>query len=273
MTKIVIPEQLKGKELFKFLIENKNLLITQKKAITKESDPFKVDNLFINEKGEIVKAAPPVSDTGKIQVVSVINTTNLMDSHDDVHIPGLWNRNLKQNKQLYLTEEHDLSFRGIISDEVKANVSTMTWKSLGADYSGKTEALIFTSIIEATRNKFMYDLYKAGRVPNHSVGMQYVNLLLAINDEDYKEEFANWNEYVDQVSNKEDAEKQGYFWPVLEAKVVEGAAVIKGSNWITPTLEVDAKSFNTAEQGPDNSTLDKRPFDISAAIQKTKFFK
>jgi hypothetical protein len=272
MNKITIPEGLKGKELFKFLIENKHLLITQKKSAVKQSDSVTCKNLYVNSKGEITKAAPKSTDTGKIQVVSVINTTNLMDSHDDVHIPGIWNRNLKNNKQLYLTEEHDLSFRGVISDDVKAAVQAMTWKSLGADYSGKTEALVFTSIIEADRNKFMYDLYKAGRVPNHSVGMQYVNLLLAINDEDFKEEFANWNEYIDQVANKDDAEENGFFWPVLEAKVVEGAAVIKGSNWVTPTLEVDAKSLNTDEPDPLKGTQQHRPFDVSEAIKKTKFF-
>lgn len=272
MTKISIPEALKGKELFKWLVENKHLLITQKKSEMKRADAFTCKNLYVNEKGEITKAAPQQTDTGKIQVVSVINTTNLMDSHDDVHIPGLWNRNLKQNNPLYLTEEHDLSFRGVISRNVKANVQTMTWKSLGADYAGKTEALIFTSLVEASRNKFMYDLYKADEVPNHSVGMQYVNLLLAINDEEYKDELANWNEYIDQVANKEDAEAQGFFWPVLEAKVVEGAAVIKGSNWITPTLEVDAKSFNTAGKGSGQPTPEQRPFDVSEAIKHVKFF-
>jgi hypothetical protein len=272
MNKITIPEGLKGKELFKFLIENKHLLITQKKSAVKQSDSVTCKNLYVNSKGEITKAAPKPTDTGVIEVVSVINTTNLMDSHDDVHIPGIWNRNLKQNNQLYLTEEHDLSFRGIISRKVKAHVQSMTWKSLGAEYTGKTEALIFTSLVEENRNKFMYDLYKADEVPNHSVGMQYVNLLLAINDEDFKEEFANWNEYIDQVANKDDAEENGFFWPVLEAKVVEGAAVLKGSNWVTPTLEVDAKSLNTDEPDPLKGTQQHRPFDVSEAIKKTKFF-
>lgn len=271
MAKTTIPEGLERKDLFKFLIENKHLLIAEKKLETKHSDPFKVANLYINSKGEITKAVPDFSDTGKIQVVSVINTTNLLDSHDDVHIPGIWDRSLKNTKQLYLTEEHDLSFRGVISQDVKGEARKMSWKSLGADYSGQTQALIFTSLISADRNKFMYDLYKAGQVPNHSVGMQYVNLLLAINDEDYKEEYAAWNEYITQVVNKQDAEDNGYFFPVLEAKVIEGAACIRGSNWVTPTLEVDAKSFNTAAQNPDNSTSEQHPFNVIEAIQRHKF--
>ena len=52
------------------------------------------------------------------------------------------------------------------------------------------------------------------------------------------EEKANWDKYIKQVANKEDAEAAGYFWAVTEAKIVEGSAVLFGSNPITPTLTV-----------------------------------
>jgi hypothetical protein len=55
-------------------------------------------------------------------------------------------------------------------------------------------------------------------------------------DEYYKEEYANWVQYAPMVANIADAEAQGFFWAVLEAKVIEGSAVVKGSNIITPTL-------------------------------------
>ena len=41
-----------------------------------------------------------------------------------------------------------------------------------------------------------------------------------------------------QMTNKEIAEQYGYFWAVTEAKVIEGSAVVFGSNYITPTLSV-----------------------------------
>ncbi len=270
MAKITIPEGLQKKELFEFLKANKSLLIAEKKLEVKHADACQVPNLYINNKGEITKSVPDFTDTGKIQVVSVINTTNLLDSHDDVHIPGIWDRSLKNTKQLYLTEEHDLSFRGVISQDVTGEARKMSWKSLGADYSGQTQALIFTSIVTRSRNEFMYDLYKAGQVPNHSVGMQYVNLLLAIKDEDYKEEYAAWNEYISQVANQQDAEDNGYFFAVLEAKVIEGAACIRGSNWVTPTLEVDAKSFNTVQSDPARATQAEHPFNVMEAIKNIK---
>ncbi len=57
----------------------------------------------------------------------------------------------------------------------------------------------------------------------------------------YKEEFAIWNKYFDQIVNKQDLEDSGYFWAVKEAKVIEGSAVPIGSNIVTPTLDNNVK--------------------------------
>jgi hypothetical protein len=69
--------------------------------------------------------------------------------------------------------------------------------------------------------------------------MRYVKLELAVNseNEDWKEEKAIWDANIDKIVNKEDAGKQGYFWVVKEARVIEGSAVPNGSNPVTPTLE------------------------------------
>jgi hypothetical protein len=39
--------------------------------------------------------------------------------------------------------------------------------------------------------------------------MRYIDIQMAINDEDYKEEYAVWNKYIDVIANKEEAKKQG----------------------------------------------------------------
>ena len=41
-----------------------------------------------------------------------------------------------------------------------------------------------------------------------------------------------------KAANPEVAEEYGYFWVVGEAKDREGSAVVLGSNFVTPTLEV-----------------------------------
>jgi hypothetical protein len=85
----------------------------------------------------------------------------------------------------------------------------------------------------------MFEQYKNGWVENHSVGMQYVDYQVCINSGEewakpYKE---NWDKYYPLIVNKEDADATGYFWAILEAKLIEGSAVLMGSNWVTPTLE------------------------------------
>lgn len=269
MSKITIDPNLKGKDLYEFLVKNKSILIAEKKYSIKHADPFTLSNCFVTEKGEVVKAnTAAVADDNTITVSSAINTTNWMDSHSDVHIPGLWKKSLSENKGLYLLQEHSMTFQGIITDEVKAFTKKMSWKDLGLNIEGMSEVLVFNSTISKSRNEYMFNQYKSGYVKNHSVGMRYVIIEMAINDEDYKVEFATWNKYIDQVANKEEAEEKGYFFPVLEAKVVEGSAVPIGSNRITPTLEVKADTTNepvkTTQEEPSHKP---EAFDIKQLLQ------
>jgi hypothetical protein len=136
-------------------------------------------------------------------------------------------------------QEHQMKFDSIISDgkDLKASAETKTWKELGYKFDGNTQALIFDSTVKRERNKFMHTQYAEGRVKNHSVGMRYVKLSLAINDEEAGSSFDTWEKYIDQVANKEQAIENGYFWAVKEAKIIEGSAVPIGSNQFTPTLE------------------------------------
>lgn len=268
-----IPENLKGKELFEFLKKNKALLIAEKKSEKKKGDPFAM-RLFVGEDGKLTKAFTPIDNTATvILATSIINTTNWMDSHSDVHIPGLWKKSLQETKDLYLLQEHEMTFAGIITDQVKAYTKKFTWQELGYDAPGMTEALVFESTIDNERNPFMFDQYRKGYVKNHSVGMQYVILELAINDPgDYwKEEFAAWNKYFDDIANKEVAEAQGYFWAVREAKAIEGSAVPIGSNRMTPTQSVErVKNYSTEEQPPLGTETQPQSFDLGRAIKEVK---
>lgn len=241
---ITVPADMKGKDLLKWMVENKALLIAEKKSAIKHADAIAVDcslseKYFIDKSGTLVKASKelPGEPSGQETVIVVINTTNWLDSHGDVHIPGLWKKSLKDNKQFLHLQEHEMEFQCVISDEAKGYTENINWKELGLNVPGMTEALIFATPLTG-RNPYMEDQYRKGYVKNHSVGMRYVTIKLCVNeseDEYYKEEYANWVQYAPQVVNIADAEAQGYFWAVLEAKIIEGSAVVKGSNIITPT--------------------------------------
>lgn len=232
-------------ELFKYLKENKSLLITEKKSSLKKADSISYSVPVFNAKGDVIKSAPNVLDgqvdLEEIKVSVVINTTNILDSHGDVHMKGIWTKSLKEQKNLYLLQEHNMDFEHVITDSLTASAKSYTWSELGfPEFKGNTEALIFDANVLSDRNEFMFEQYIKGYVKNHSVGMMYVNLFLCINSDEkyYREEKDNWDKYINEVVNKQDAIDLGYFWAVTEAKIVEGSAVVIGSNQATPTLSV-----------------------------------
>ena len=246
------------KELFAFLVENKAQLIAQKKAVKKEVDcSVQISPVLVTEKKGANKAEPGQTDSDTLKVVCVINTTNFLDSHQDLHLPGLWEKSVKENKMIMHLQEHEMEFEKVISEGKDLTVYTKTykWSELGYNYPGTTEALIFESLIRRKRNEFMFNQYANGWVKNHSVGMFYVKMAMAINDEDYPNEYEAWKKYYPEIANPEKADERGYFWYVLEAKCVEGSAVPIGSNTATPTLETGKSPEGTLNiLKPDNST-------------------
>lgn len=227
-------------DLFKFLKENKDSLIAQKKAQMKCADGLMYSSGINHLASKSVNKATANDD--EVSVTAVINTTNIMDSHSDVHIKGLWDKSLRENKNIMHLQEHKMAFDKIISDgnDLSVYVRDISFKDLGYDLPGMTQALIFESKVKKDRNPYMFDQYSKGNVRNHSVGMRYVKIVMAVNSDKswYSAEKDVWDRYIDDVANKSDAEEKGYFWVVKEAKAIEGSAVPIGSNSITPTLEV-----------------------------------
>ncbi len=255
-----IPSFARKADLFKWLSENKSALIAQKKASIKHADAFSAPSMLVNEGGEAIKSDVITDKAKQIKVRSIINTTKILDGHGDVHIDQLWNKSLKETKDNYLVNQHNFTFEGIISDQVHAFAKQMTWKELGYDYPGNTQALVYDSVISKEDSPYMFDMYRKGKVKQHSVGMRYVKVDLAINDTDYEKEYAVWEKYFPQIVNGTDAEEQGYFFAVTEAKNIEGSAVVRGSNFATPTFSVEEKSqpeeSTGAEPGSTTQMLD-----------------
>ena len=262
-------------ELIDYLVENKAALMATKKAEIKKADAVSFFVPIITEKGEEIKAEPKMAvdllkqDTIKVKVV--INTTNIMDSHRDVHMKGIWKQSLKQQKSFLHLQEHEAKFDKIISDNSKGYIKVEKWSDLGYNFEGDTEALVFDSEIDRERNPFMFEQYAKGYVKNHSVGMQYIKIDFAVNDDRYEKEKQVWDKYISEVANKDEAEKVGYFWVVTEAKIIEGSAVVRGSNYATPTLST--KEIEIEE--PDNTTLDENKDDsrLTDTIDKEDFRK
>ena len=277
MRNLNIPSGLEGIEALKWIRSNKGLFIKEKKASLKKADAVCFSNAFVNRMGEISKGSDPISkDDNSLKNSTVINTCLWYDSHGDVHLPGIWNKSLSDNAKrsvndIMLLQEHKMAFDKIISDgaDVYPYTKTMGWRELGVDFDGETEALIFDNVIKADRNPYMFQQYSKGHVKNHSVGMYYVGIDLAIGykHKDFKEENDLWDKWIDKIPNKEEAIEDGMFWAISQAKVIEGSAVPKGSNIITPTLNSKAEPSIDTPIEPEPSTQ-KQPSDVFSLINK-----
>ena len=243
-----LPDFEDKKELFKYLIENKSKLIAQKKAM-----PITVDSPF--SRSSIMKIAEPkstqsnVSSSDNIRVKIVGNTANWVDSYFDLVLPNAPNRSINNRKHLIPhLKDHDYRIAAEIGDVVDIYTENVSLRDLGLDIDGSTQAVIMLSDVKKSYDERSFAKYKAGKANQHSIGLQYVKLELAINDESEEAEFATWQKYYDQIINKEVVDESGFFWAVLEYKLIEISLVLFGANELTPTLD-------SGKSTPDGDSL------------------
>lgn len=243
------------KERFKFLIENKGALVEQKKAEIKHAMPIS-SNLTKN--GKITKSEPiDLTNKDKIEVKVVGNLSMYMDSHRDVQGDKCWDKSLQESQsKFYHTKNHSYKVDDEVGSVKSVYMTTLNLKDLGLNTSIKTgQGLVMESDVYKALDSKVFTQYGLGLIKQHSVGMLYVKLELAINDKDEEEEFKVWTKYIDKIINKEVAEKYGYFWYVAESKLVEISAVTRGSNDMTPTLDVKTEpSTDTSKLEPSKDT-------------------
>jgi hypothetical protein len=260
-------------QMFEWLKTNKTEIISMKKATVKHSDS--ISGLYKIESGEIVKSLSPKE---RIKfgdyVYPVINTTNYLDSHDDMHVNGIWDKSVnEQQGKVYFVADHKLEVDKIISrqNEVEMMVQQMTWKELGYDYLGENQALIFKSLLTERSMKAAFEAIQNNDPVEYSIRMMYVTLSMAVNSTNsgYKEEYAAWNKFFPMVANKQKAEDQGYFFAVTDAKIYkEGSMVLAGSNDATRTL------YDLDKKEPGKHSIQSRPtthkIDINKLINEFK---
>jgi len=257
-------------EMYAYLHKNKANIIRQKRMEVKHTDGLIIAPTLETLKPKLLDdgvskslilykadqvAASKLLDKEQLNVRAIINTTNVLDSHGDVHIDGLWNRSIKNNSSsLLMLQEHKMEFSKIIAsdEDLRASVRNYTWAELGYNFTGSTQALQFDAVVKFSRNPEMFYNYAMGYVKNHSVGMQYLKIELAFSDDRYEEEYAVWQKYRPIIANGADADARGYFYAVLEAKVFEGSAVPIGSNTFTPTTRVKSSDSDNTTQDIEN---------------------
>jgi hypothetical protein len=241
-------------EQIAWLVANKGELIEMKRATLKFTDLVETPQtteankaLFTDYKDD------PTSGVIKRSIVA--NTYNWMDSHDDVHVGNTFLKSINEraNKVFHL-HDHKHEVTAKVGKPLEIKEVEVDWMDLGVNRLGKTTILMLDSEIKEAYNKDVFRQYLDDEIDQHSVGMRYVKISLAVNDPEYKVEKAVWDEHYPKLGNPERAEKAGYFWAVKEASLVEVSAVLMGSNELTPTVQNIEPSEDTQKKEPEKST-------------------
>lgn len=243
--RISIPDFESKKGTFDYLVKNKKSLIAKKKMGIVKSDPFYYSPAIIPGNGKTsfsVKEEGDVqpADIDTLRVKVVANTANWIDSHMDMILEGAATKSIKERKHIIPhLYDHNHSVMAEVGDVVDIYPQKLHLRELGIDKEGSTESIIFVSDVKKSYNEKVFDRYKKGKATQHSIGLQYVKLELAVNDKDYEKEYDFFKKYYDLAINQEIADQYGYFWVVSEYKLIENSVVLFGSNELTGTLEVE----------------------------------
>jgi len=228
------------KDLFEYLHTNKKELFEMKKASKKmyvNTPNFGTDKLNVNK--NLITSSKNDTDT-IIRRTVIGNTYNWLDSHGDVHVGNTFGKSLKEREgKVWHLHDHEYKLTAKVGTPAKVYEEQVKWTDLNVDKVGSTISLMMDSDIKKSMNSQIFAEYKSGTIDQHSVGMYYVKMDLAINDSDYVEEFKVWEEFIGKLGNQSKAEEEGFFWAVKEAKLIEISAVLEGSNELTPTIAVE----------------------------------
>lgn len=249
-----LNKEFEDKEImFKELVENKDKIIELKKACIKNSDS--VNGFFVEKSIDETKSLSFVKEGF---VYPVINTTNFLDSHGDVHFPNIWNKSLKDKaKKIFYVVEHNLNLENVIAfpEDVKAFVKTLSWKELGFDFEGSTQALIYEIEKSKIRIEKIKELFEQKISFENSVRMRYITMNLAMDtkDPEMSKSKALWDDRINLIVNSEKVKENGYFWAIDEASIEkEGSLCLFGSNSATPIIYEAVE--NTSKQEPPAGT-------------------
>lgn len=238
-------DHLEGKELFKALKANKDTIIKSKTSSIKYADSVIASTSIVarEPKTTVVKEDSPVddptSDRGTIDVTVVCNTAWFCDSHMDVLSDTAYDDSIAaKGSTIPHISDHKWESTSHVGDVTKVYTKSIALRDLGLDQDGSTTALLMDSTVRKDYNEDVYRFYKNGKINQHSIGLTYGALALALNSEDEEDiiEYTTWKEHYDKIINKELVDRKGYFWYVPKVDIVENSCVLFGANGLTPTL-------------------------------------
>lgn len=247
-------------EMLKSIYKNRDKIISIKKAHIHTHKRIALRFYDVDsKKAYCIKGMQEIGGLYKDFIYPVISNTNYADSHKDVHLENSMNRTVKnQQGKVHYVINHKLEIGSIIAypQDVEMLLKELTWKNLGKDYEGKTQALLFKTNIQDYSPESAVLAIKNKLPVENSIRMQYYKLELGIKDRnsEWKEANESWDKHIEKVVNREDVDEDGYLWFVTELKIVdEGSMVVKGSNDATPIKYTDELADSTSSKSESSN--------------------
>lgn len=246
------------KEVLKYLHTNKSALYDLKKSIQKVAEPVYLPHLVAPGTASKAYLYENKPELGLLRRTVVANTYLWMDSHDDVHIPGIFSKTIAERRSpAPHLHDHEFKLEAKVGNPLKYFEQAISWAELGVpEVKGNTTSLFLETEIKESLNKKIYQMYLGNEIDQHSVSMRYVQIALAFDDEDYADEYKVWKAYIEQIGNRDKVVDQGYFYAVKEAMLIETSCVIAGSNELTPTLGAGQEPAKTTPADEPRKALD-----------------
>lgn len=231
-------------DLFREIKANEDKIISLKRAekyLSAEKGQLSISGGYLKIDTALKSGLPVKSG----YVYPVINTTRYMDNHADVHFDGIWKKSLsEQGGEIFYLSGHSMKIDDVIAwpEDVKAFTTLLNWSSVGKNYEGQTEALVFEIQESKMKKDSAIHAIKERRKVQGSVAMFYVKIIMGVNsdDKDYAINKAYFDSKINLIANKERALDEGYFFGIEEAKINrEGSMVLFGSNDATEIIYND----------------------------------
>lgn len=262
-----------NEELFKSLKTNKELIIANKKSeIYKSIEKDEVFSVVTNQEAiKKISEQTKAFEVDKDYYYFVVNSSNILDSHRDLHIEGNWEKSVKEQQgKVYLVFDHSLKRGDVIAmkSDIEMFTAKIPFKLIGKEYDGDTYCLIYKVAKDKIINTEAKDWLEKGYELEASVRMQYMDIDLAMNSQAQgdEKELENYNKYYPLIANKDDYEVINYFWVIKQAKnVLESSLVLFGSNSATGRVQE-----NKSE--PGNHSENDEPPNKGTQPEKTKQF-
>lgn len=246
-------------DLFSSLRENISLIIDAKKADIQKScekglsvSCKSLDLLKFQDQTKGIK----IDDA---YYYIAVNTTKILDSHNDLHVDGLWNKSIKEQQgNNYLVADHELCIDDVIvrKEYIEMFVAKLPFSLLGKPYAGDTQALIYKFPKDKVIHSKAKEWLESGDQIEASVRMQYVTIEFAMDSNAPQDETEKkrYDEFIGMIANKDEFEYIPYFFVVKEAKNVrESSLVVFGSNSVTGNIN-NIEPTKVTQQDPPLSS-------------------